>query len=312
MRSMATPRRRSCATACSSPRPRRSASGASSTGRDFPRRPSPIACARQGSPSRDVDHVAVNQDSRANWLRKICYLVCQSAEHGLAARRTAQPAAARGRSPSSSPRSFPANPFAARLHQDRASPRASVVGLPRLALRGSGRRLGRRLRRFRQRRLGHRAGHRHQDRGPRLFSALARHLLPGAHAVSRLSALRRRVQGDGARALRRARHSWTRCARSCGCKTTGLRARSRLFPPSPRAIAYQWTAARRNSAICSRRRSRSCWDRAVRPNEPLERSAPRHRPLGAGDVRGGVLSSDRAAATALRPRPISRSPAAAP
>ena len=87
----------------------------------------------------------------------------------------------------------------------------------------------------------------------RLFPAFARHLLPGADPVSRLSALRRRIQGDGARALRRAAPG-ERCARSCGCEADGaFELGPGLLPPPPgedRLRVGQRRADR--SAPCSR------------------------------------------------------------
>ena len=58
-------------------------------------------------------------------------------------------------------------------------------------------------------------GQRHRHRGPGLFPAFARHLLSGADPVSRLSPLRRRVQGHGPGAVWRAALIAARCARSC-------------------------------------------------------------------------------------------------
>ena len=86
-----------------------------------------------------------------------------------------------------------------------------------------------------------------------------------------------------------------RCARSCGCSEDGtLRARPRLLPPPPREDRLRsGTAAARTSARCSRRRSRSCSGPRAQPDEPLDAAPPRHRALGAGDVRGGVLPSAR-------------------
>ena len=61
----------------------------------------------------DVDHVAVNQDSRANLLRKLAILAAQPPDIGLVLDRLRNRQPAAGRFPSSSPRHFPATAFAA-------------------------------------------------------------------------------------------------------------------------------------------------------------------------------------------------------
>ena len=72
---MATLRHASSATGRLSPPPKKSAFAASSIGRGFPPRRSPIALARRASAIDDVDCLALNQDSRANLGAKLAYLV---------------------------------------------------------------------------------------------------------------------------------------------------------------------------------------------------------------------------------------------
>ena len=73
-----------------------------------------------------------------------------------------------------------------------------------------------------------------------LFSALARRILPGADAVSRLSALRRRIQGDGARSIRQAdlprRHAQDRPLLPDGSFKLDLD----YFRHHRSQISYQW------------------------------------------------------------------------
>src|SRR5262249_59950392 len=66
------------------------------------------------------------------------------------------------------------------------------------AVRARGRRVGRRLRRFFERRLGRRARPQYPNPRAGLFSTFTWRLLSGAHAISRFSALWRRIQGHGA------------------------------------------------------------------------------------------------------------------
>ena len=103
-------------------------------------------------------------------------------------------------------------------------------------------RVGGRLRRLRQRRLGRRPGQAHRVDGRDLFPAFARDLLSGAHPISRLSALRRRVQGDGPRPLWRADASWTRCADRAAAGRRHFPARPRYFRHHREKIAYEWEA----------------------------------------------------------------------
>ncbi len=86
----------SCATACWSPPPRRSASAASSTGPAFPREAIGYCLPKRASSLADVDHVAVNQDARANLGRKLAYIADAAARPGAGARPPAQQARALG------------------------------------------------------------------------------------------------------------------------------------------------------------------------------------------------------------------------
>ena len=53
-----------------------------------------LSCAKPGVALTDVDHVAVNQDSRANLLRKLAYSGRQRPDLGLIARPAQEPARA--------------------------------------------------------------------------------------------------------------------------------------------------------------------------------------------------------------------------
>ena len=115
-----------------------------------------------------------------------------------------------------------------------ASSGASILGISCLSFRSGGRCFGRWIRRFFERSLGRGSGMRNLNSWPRIFSAFARYLLSGAHAISRLSALWRRVQGDGARALR-PRLVPRRHAEDCASASRRrLRARPEILPPSSR------------------------------------------------------------------------------
>src|SRR5215472_3623232 len=105
------------------------------------------------------------------------------------------------------------------------------------AVRAGGRRVGRWLRRFFEWRLGCRARRQYPNPRASLFSALAWRLLSGAHTISRLSALWRRIQGHGTCTLwqtgvprRDARH------RAATCRWF-LRTEFALLPPLSRTCA---------------------------------------------------------------------------
>ena len=139
------------------------------------------------------------------------------------------------------------------------------------------------------------------------------HLLSGADAVPRLSALRRRVQGDGPRALRRADVSRRRCARSCGCEDDGsFELDLDYFRHHREKIDYEWDG---RLARSSARSFPPALEELLGPARGAGRAAraaaQRHRALGAGDVRGGVLPSAERAARAPSARRRRASPAAA-
>ena len=81
-----------------------------------------------------------------------------------------------------------------------------------------------------------------------------------------------------------------------------LPARSRVFPPSPRndLLSMDVGIARIWRSVLARARGAS--GTAPRPEDRSAGSAPRHRPLGAGHVRGGIFPSARTVATALPAR----------
>jgi hypothetical protein len=147
-----------------------------------PRRRSGTACARQGW-LNDVDHVALNQDGRANLVRKLGYLLSYPPNPGLVYTRW-QNRRRRAGIPELLTTAFPGQSV-------RAVPHRIEHHLAHLSSAF-----------FLERSVGH--GIRVRDYNPwsGLFPAFTRHLLSGAHAVPRVSALRRRVQGDGARSLR--------------------------------------------------------------------------------------------------------------
>ena len=137
--------------------------------------------------------------------------------------------------------------------------------------------------------------------GPRLLPALARHLLPGAHAVPRLPALRRRVQGHGARALRPAARivdEMREIVRLAGRRrASGSTSTSSAI--TARRSSIDWDGRRRRpSARCIHRDARgAARTRARDEAEPLEQ---RHRDIARSvqaHVRGGVLPSARARCT---------------
>ncbi len=261
-------------------------------------------CLREaGLALADVDHVAVNQDSRANRLRKIGYLLRTPPSLALDPRPAAQPAPARGAAGALrqgiSPRAL------ARRHpQHRASPRPPVLGLSRLAVRGGRRRLGRRLRRFRQRRLGRGARHRHQDRRARLSSrtrsASSTRRSPSIsafpHYGDEYKVMGLAPYGEPSRLRRDARDR-------AAAEPTALRARPALFPPPPRTdLVSVGDGAPQFGDLFSPALEELLGPRRA-PDEPLDRAPPRHRPLGAGDVRGGVLpSASRTLHERYRPR----------
>ncbi len=116
----------------------------------------------------------------------------------------------------------------AQLPQRRAPPGARRERVLRLAVRGRRDPLDRRLRRLRL--DDARRGPRQPLRGARArpLPALARDLLHRGHAVARLPAVRRRGQGDGPRAVRRAALP-RQDARARAARRAAVRARPRLL-----------------------------------------------------------------------------------
>ncbi len=240
-------------------------------------RRSPIACARPASRLSDVDHIAVNQDSRANLLRKLGYVLLNSARSRHGARPAPEPAK-RDRGPGTAwRRRFPARPFAARFTT------SSIIS--RICPRP-----------FTSRRSRRRSSSRS------MASAISP-ALPGASGAARTSrstaactfphslgifyqALTQYLgfphYGDEYKVMGLAPYGQPalhgRDAQDRAAEAgRRLRARSHLFPPSPGAdVPINGTAARPNSAICSRPRSRSCSGRAAQPDDPLE---DRHRDI---------------------------------
>ena len=101
----------------------------------------------------DVDHVAVNQDSRANILRKLGYVLSHRPDPGLVIARWRNRQHRAGVLDLLSA-SVSGQARARDAAQDRASSCAFILGLPRVAVRGGGHCIGRRLWRFFQRGLG--------------------------------------------------------------------------------------------------------------------------------------------------------------
>ena len=126
-------------------------------------------------------------------------------------------------------------------------------------------------------------------------------------------AVRRRVQGDGARPLRRADASCDAMRQIVLLQGDGsFRARPRLLPAPSREDRLRVGGRR---AGRRERSSSPALETLLGPAREQGRAAraapPRHRALGAGDVRGGVLPSARRAPRAAPGRPRSPSPAAA-
>ena len=150
----------------------------------------------------DVTHVAVSRDPRAHLVRKAWYTLRRRPHPALVRDRLRNQrrvgdlrGAARGR-PRPGPRRLAAG--ASR----RAPPCASRQRVLRVAVRRRGLLRHRRIRRLRQHVVWRGARCQPRRAGPGLLSALARHAVYGGHAVSGIHRVRRRVQGDGAGAVR--------------------------------------------------------------------------------------------------------------
>ena len=189
-------------------------------------------CLREGGVTlSDVQHVAVNQDSRANLLRKLTYLVTRRPDVGLIVSRFKN-RRARERIHDLLAANFPGDRFRGRVHPIEhhlahlssafhVSPFDEAVVV---SVDGFGD--------FSSAAWGVGKGKDICRRRTRVFPAFTRHLLSGTDAIFRLPALRRRIQGHGSRTLRQAG------IRGCHAQdraTKGGRqlfARSRLFSPS--------------------------------------------------------------------------------
>ena len=172
----------------------------------FPRESIRSCLDMAGMTPADVDHFAIGRNPRANLWRKARFALAHrpSLAPRLGPRAERPPRAARGSGPRGRPRPRPrARRRAPAL--GRAPSGASRQRLSRLALRRGGRLRDRRLRRLRQHVVGHRPRRIDRRARSRLLPPLARPPLSRDHPVPRVHDLRRRVQGDGPRAVRRAR-----------------------------------------------------------------------------------------------------------
>ena len=121
----------------------------------FPSQAIAYCLSEAGMQLSDVDHIAFNQDSRANLLRKIAYFLMKRPNINLVLRRLRN-RRARGRAPGAAGASFPGQTVRAAIPPCRTSSGAPILGISRLAVRSGGRSFGRWLRRFLERGLGHR------------------------------------------------------------------------------------------------------------------------------------------------------------
>ncbi len=197
---MPTPPPASCATACWLLPPKKSGSRRIKHWAGFPAQAIGYCLTEAKIDLGDVTHVAVNRSGRANFFRKLAYVVSRRPSPQLLLKRLRNRTRSRrhcGRACRA------AGPALCRHHRlCRAPSRASRLGILPIAVSRRGGGLGRRLWRFCQRRLGQRQRHPIVARWPGPVSPFARHFLPGDDPVSRLPALRRRVQAHGPRRLR--------------------------------------------------------------------------------------------------------------
>ena len=111
-------------------------------------------CLREaGVQLSDVDHIAFNQDSRANLMRKIGYFLIKRPNINLVLSRLRNRRARAGL-PVLLEQAFPGEIRARGIPPRRASSGASVLGIPCLSLRSGGRCFDRWIRRFLERGLG--------------------------------------------------------------------------------------------------------------------------------------------------------------
>ena len=185
-------------------RSKKSASAASSIARDSRRRHRVVPADGRRRRRADVDLFAVSRDPHAHLWRRACsrFAIGRSGPSAIA-RATGCGSSAAGDDRARRSASTSARPAArTRFVEHHPAHLASAVFVsPVRRCRGL---RDRRLRRLRQHVVGPRRGQRADGRRSRLLPALARPALPRRHAVPRLPELRRRIQGDGPRAVRRA------------------------------------------------------------------------------------------------------------
>src|ERR1700736_957329 len=144
----------------------------------------------------DVEHIAFNQDSRANLLRKVGYFVTKRPNIKLVLRRLRNRRSRAG-IPALLEQTFSGETIRAAIHPVEHHLAHLSSAFHVCPFDESSRSFGRRLWGFLECSLGRRGGLRHLDPRPRIFSAFARHLLPSDYTIPRLSPLWRRIQSDG-------------------------------------------------------------------------------------------------------------------
>ena len=123
------------------------------------------------------------------------------------------------------------------------------------------------------------AGSRIDDRRPRLLSAFARTAVSGDHPVPRVSQLRRRVQGDGPRPVRRAAVCPRDRISRAPARRWRFRARPLVLPALVRRRADDVGGRRAKAGRrCSRPSSSRCSARRVHGDEPV---AAKHEAIAA-------------------------------
>ena len=183
-----------------------------------------------GRDGRDVDVFAVSRNPRAHLWRKALFLLRTGPGGRLATGCATSPAS--GGCPA---------PIAASLGLDestsaRGCTTSSIIrrtwpALLRQPVRRCGGVCDRRVRRLRQHLVGTAGGSAVARRPPRVLPAFARPAVSRDHAVPRVPEVRRRVQGDGPRAVRRAAlRQGDRIAREPS-RRRDVRARPLVLPP---------------------------------------------------------------------------------
>ena len=95
-------------------------------------------CLREaGVALSDIQHIAVNQDSRANLVRKLTYLATRRPDPNLIISRFMN-RRARQDIPSLLAENFPSEQFHGQVHQDRTPSGAPVLGISHFAIRRCG------------------------------------------------------------------------------------------------------------------------------------------------------------------------------